>query len=370
MFHRDTFFLARLVNGSLDEQRGRDDLVRLSPIFQPVAARLLAAPAEEHQPIWDDFLAGRLRSDPVSEAALETHEPPPPAVVPEVSNPPGPLQPSPTSPEEGDAEPEPRVRLTCAVDLEPRNVDWLWPGRVPLGMITMFAGDPKLGKSFVTLAMAAAVSRGLPLPMGDLPNQPGSTILMSAEDDPARTIVRRLITAGADLNKIHVLESVFLANGSEALPSLRADIDAITAAASRLGDCRLIVVDPVSAYLKGVDDNRNAALRGVLTPLKRSPSGWVPRSYSSAISPKRLGQQQAPGVLGSIAYVGACRANHLFVADPHDPTGRRVLMLDNGGNVAPAAPTLAYVIDDCGSGPKVVWADNPVAITIEQASDP
>ena len=41
-------------------------------------------------------------------------------------------------------------------------------------------------------------------------------------------------------------------------------------------------------------------------------------------------------VLGSIAYVGACRANHLFVADPRDPTGRRVLMLDNGGNVAAA----------------------------------
>ena len=47
-------------------------------------------------------------------------------------------------------------------------------------------------------------------------------------------------------------------------------------------------------------------------------------------------------VLGSIAYVGACRANHFFVADPHDPIGRRVLMLDNGGNVAAPAKTLAY----------------------------
>ena len=53
----------------------------------------------------------------------------------------------------------------------------------------MFAGDPKLGKSYVTLAMAAALSRGLPLPMSDQPARPGSTILMSAEDDPSRTIV-------------------------------------------------------------------------------------------------------------------------------------------------------------------------------------
>ena len=83
---------------------------------------------------------------------------------------------------------------------------------------------------------------------------------------PAATIVPRLTTAGADLSKVHLLESVILANGSETLPSLRHDIDAITAAAARLGDCRLIVIDPVSAYLKGVDDNRNAvSARRVLT---------------------------------------------------------------------------------------------------------
>ena len=46
-------------------------------------------------------------------------------------------------------------------------------------MITMFAGDPKLGKSYVTLSMAAALSRGLPLPCGDQPDRPGSTILMT-----------------------------------------------------------------------------------------------------------------------------------------------------------------------------------------------
>ena len=75
-------------------------------------------------------------------------------------------------------------------------------------------------------------------------------------------------------------------------------------------------------------------------------------------------------VLGSIAYVGACRANHFFVADPHDPTGRRVLMLDNGGNVAAPASTLAYVIEDRGDGPRVEWSDEPVAITIEEALRP
>ena len=267
-------------------------------------------------------------------------------------------------------EPENRVRLTCAIDLEPREVEWLWAGRVPLGMITMFAGDPKLGKSFVTLAMAAAVSRGLPLPMSDVPKEPGSTILMSAEDDPTRTIVPRLDAAGADLTKIHVLESIILANGFETLPSLRADVDAITTAALRLGDCRLIVIDPVSAYLNGIDDHRNAALRGLLTPLKSLAEKLGAAVVLVSHAKKGGSGNGKHRVLGSIAYVGACRANHFFVADPHDPTGRRVLMVENDGNVSAPARTLAYVIEDRGKGPRVEWSDEPVAITVEESLKP
>ena len=252
---------------------------------------------------------------------------------------------------------------TCAVD-------WLWSGRVPLGMITMFAGDPKLGKSYVTLAMAAALSRGLPLPMSDRPDHPGSTILMSAEDDPARTIVPRLVAGGADLTKIHILESVIHANGSEALPSLRADIDAITAAAARLGDCRLIVIDPVSAYLKGVDDNRNAALRGVLTPLNRLAEQLGAAVVLVSHLTKAGSANGKHRVLGSIAYVGACRANHLFVADPDDSTGRRVLMLDSGSNVAPPAPALAYMIEDRDSGPRIEWCHEPVTSAVGSSLKP
>ncbi len=294
MFHRDSFFLARLVNGTLKAERGRDDLLGLSPIFQPVAARCSPrcpkSASRSGMTSWLD-VCGRTRSAMPLPRRVSRWL----AAAPRTT-PPSPLQPLPTAPEESAVEPERRARLTCAVDLEPREVEWLWSGRVPLGMITMFAGDPKLGKSYVTLAMAAAVSRGLPLPMSERPDRAGSTILMSAEDDPARTIVPRLMAAGADLAKVHILESVILANGSETFPSLRADIDAITAAAARLGDCRLIVIDPVSAYLKGVDDNRNAVLRGVLTPLNRLAERLgAAVVLVSHLTKARLGQRQASG---------------------------------------------------------------------------
>ena len=104
-----------------------------------------------------------------------------------------------------------------------------------------------MGKSYVTLSLAAAISRGAPMPFGDVPDGPASVVIMSAEDDPARTIVPRLNAAGADLSKIHTLRSVIQADGTEVMPSLDIDLRAIEDAAVRLGDCRLILIDPISA---------------------------------------------------------------------------------------------------------------------------
>lgn len=259
----------------------------------------------------------------------------------------------------------PRFKLTRASDVEVRPVLWLWGGRVPRGTLTLFAGDPKLGKSLVTVGIAAAVSRGVALPGDDPPEGPGSVILLSAEDDVSRTIVPRLAAAGAARNRVHILESVYLSDGNEALPSLRADIDSIEAAIRRVGDCRLVVVDPVSAYLAGADDHRNAELRGVLSPLK----ALAERTDVAVILVTHLNKSGGTNgkhrVTGSIAYVGACRANSLFVRDRSD--SRRVLMLPNGCNLAADPPTLAYRIADRGDGPSVEWEADPVPITAEQA---
>jgi len=364
MFVSDAFLLAKIAGCRTAIPGPGYDLSRASPALRPLAERLLAASVSERQAIWNDFLA---RCSGQAVAIVAAPEPKQePVQLPAIPS--AATTETPAAAATAPAQPERGVRMTCVGQFEPRAIEWLWADRVPLGMITMFAGDPKLGKSFVTLALAAAVSRGLALPQSDLPSRPGSCILMSAEDDPARTIAPRLVAAGADLSKIHVIESIILANGKETLPSLRADVDAISAAATGLGDCRLIVIDPVSAYLKGVDDNRNAVLRGVLSPLKN----LAERLGAAVVLVSHLNKGASANgkhrVSGSIAYVGACRANFLFVPDPRDPAGRRVLMLDNGGNLAPLAPPLAYTIEDpSGRGPQVIWSDEPVTISVEEA---
>ena len=104
------------------------------------------------------------------------------------------------------------------------------------------------------------------------------------------------MAAGADLTKVHILESVILANGFEALPSLRADIDAITAAAVRLGDCRLIVIDPVSAYLEGSRRQSQCRLaRRAHAPQDAGRAAGCRRGAGQSSHQRGLGQRQASG---------------------------------------------------------------------------
>jgi len=274
---------------------------------------------------------------------------------------------------------KPRARLIRASDIEPQAIKWLWPPRIPLGMLALFAGDPKIGKSLSAVAIIAAVSRGAPLPLDREPLVPASVILMSAEDDTARVIVPRLKAAGADLDRVHILESIILpgstlTDGERKPPTterpptiLAGDIAHIEEAAAQLGDCKLIVIDPVTAYLDGIDDHRNTALRGVLWPLKRMAERLNAAVILITHMSKGGGPQAKHRVIGSIAYVGACRANFLFVKDRDDPSHRRVLMCDNGTNLAPEVPTLSYVVEDRGDGPVIAWGTEPVAITADEA---
>lgn len=259
-----------------------------------------------------------------------------------------------------------KVKLISFQDIKEEKVEWLWYPRLPLGMVTIFAGAPKVGKTFVTLGIAASVSRGAPLPL-DGPRSPCSVIILSAEDDPARTLKPRLRAAGANMSRIHFLKSVILNDGSEALPSLLSDMEAIEVAAKDLEELKLIIIDPVTAFMDGMDDNANTKVRSVLFPLsemaKRINAAMVLVTHVNKSSTKDAQQK----VIGSIAYTAAARMNFLFTKHKDDPTKQRRLMLDNGCNLAAETPTLGYRIGDSGEGPAIQWEQDTLSITAEEA---
>jgi putative DNA primase/helicase len=348
----DAWVLGRLRTGLAEPA----DLAEASAGFEPVARRLFGAPLWDREAIADAWLADRHDAEAIRRAVIETD---PTRPAPESTGP----RPAAAPPTRNKAE------LICTADIRPKAVEWLWQDRVPLGMLTLFAGDPKLGMSYLTLTLAAAVSRGAPMPGGAVPGGPASVIIMSAEDEPARTIVPRLKAADADLSKIHILESIVMIDGHPAPPNLDTDLPAIEAAIADLGDCRLILIDPITAYLGRVDDHRNSKLRGLLARFgemaERLKAAVILVSHLSKFG----GSNGKHRVMGSMAYEGVCRSNMIFIRDRTDPTSRRVLLCDNGGNRATSPPTLAYTIQERLLGPVVVFDPEPVAITTEQALD-
>jgi hypothetical protein len=92
-----------------------------------------------------------------------------------------------------------------ASEIEPQSIQWLWPFRIAIGKQTLIAGEPGLGKSQLTIALAAAVSTGGHWPCDEGRASLGSVIILSAEDDAADTIVPRLSAAGADLDRVLIV---------------------------------------------------------------------------------------------------------------------------------------------------------------------
>jgi len=267
----------------------------------------------------------------------------------------------------GHAAPETELgpMMTCLQDVEPREVSWLWPGRIPLGRITLLVGRPGEGKSYLTAYMAARVSRGRCWPDGSACDC-GSVLLMTGEDDPADTIRPRLDAHNADCRRVHLLSAVRRVDGEgqyERLIRLD-DVDAIGQALERLGDCRLVVVDPVGSFLGGrTDAHRDNEVRAVLAPLAALAEQHGPAVLLIAHRRKASGAMADDLALGSRAFTGIARAVWHLSRDPDDKTRR--LLLPGKCNLAPEGHGLAFSI--VGKPASLRWEEAPVKLHADDA---
>lgn len=255
-----------------------------------------------------------------------------------------------------------RAVLTRLADVEPEAVEWLWPGRVPLGKITVLEGDPGLGKSTVALALAAGVSRGLPLPGGGLFG-PAPVLLLSAEDGLADTVRPRLDAAGADVRRVFSLALVI--DDAEMLPTLDGDLPRIDAAIVESG-AQFLVVDPLVAFLGGeVNSYRDQDVRRALAPLAK----MAERHRVAVLVVRHLTKGGGAASIyrggGSIGIVGAARSALLVAKDPDDEARRIVAPVKSNLSKPPAS--LAYRIEEAPNGSsRIVWEEGEVGISADQ----
>ena len=257
-------------------------------------------------------------------------------------------------------------------DVQPEPITWLWPSRIAQGKVTLIAGDPGLGKSMITVAMASHVSRGTPWPVDRSCCPQGDTIMVSAEDDPGDTIRPRLDAAGADVSRVHVLTMVSEldrdGNPRERSFNLAKDIPGLDDLLRQTPECRLVTIDPVSAYLGGTDSHNNADIRALLTPLAAMAS----RHKVAVVAVTHLNKAQQANALyrasGSLAFVAAARAAYSVTKDPDDPDRRLILPLKN--NLGDDRTGFAYTIIEADNGaPVLLWEDEPVEMTLEDLAN-
>jgi hypothetical protein len=257
-------------------------------------------------------------------------------------------------------------------DVKPEPISWLWPGRMALGKVTLISGDPGLGKSLISIALAAHVTRGTPWPVDRTHCPRGDVLMLSAEDDVADTIRPRLEAAGADVDRVHVLKVVREVERDGTLTtrgmSLRRDLDVLDDLLAKKPDIRLVVIDPISAYLGDTDSHNNADVRGLFAPLAELAS----RHRIAVASISHLNKSSGPAMYrtsGSLAFVAAARAVFAVVKDKADPARRLVLPIKN--NLGPDSTGLAYAVAQADNGaPVVAWEPEPVTISADEAMHP
>jgi hypothetical protein len=224
-------------------------------------------------------------------------------------------------------------------------------------MLTVLDGDPGLGKSTLTLDLAARVSTGRAMPDGSASRSPVGVVLLSAEDDLARTIRPRLEAADADLDRVATVELRARDGGTRAPVITAGDLRLVEEAIRTVG-AGLLVLDPLVAYLPdGIDTNRDHDVRRALAAL----SDLASRTDCAAMVVRHLRKSGAESPLyrggGSIGITAAARAVFLLARDPDDPSGDRRVLAPLKTNLGPMPPSLALrlIVDPWRTHPRLAW---------------
>jgi putative DNA primase/helicase len=254
-----------------------------------------------------------------------------------------------------------RLVLTSAADVVRKDVEWLWSGRIALGKLSVIAGDPGLGKSLLAAFLAATVSTGREWPCGEGRAPRGRVIMLMAEDDANDTIVPRLEVANADLSRVRFVDDI---NHDFDLLS---EIKTLEQEIRRFGDVRLVIIDPITAFLKST-----SVQRGVATRLQQLAAGSNTAIVVVSHMAKTARTSALNQVTGSLGLVAVARA--VFIVAREQGTDRR-LFLPAKNNLAGPRGGLAYRIEpriapNGATQSVVVWDSAPVTVSAQEALVP
>jgi len=270
------------------------------------------------------------------------------------------------------------LNTTRLSDVMTESMDWLWPNRIPANKLTIIGGDPDKGKTWLVLDLIARLTTGRRLPDGTFPtvyahyppddlNFRFQALYASAEDGKADTIRPRLDMLRGDPSRVEALNFV-LDDGKRATLDIGKHLDRLDDWLAQHPLVRLVVLDPLAAFLGRIDSHRNSDVRAVLSPVKE----LAEKRHVAIIGINHLNKSEGGRAMyrgiGSIGFVGAARSSWLVVPDPKRKDDRRFL-LPVKGNLAPENPGgLAFQVGSKACG--LLWEEGRIDLDADDSLSP
>lgn len=274
-----------------------------------------------------------------------------------------------------------RAKLTPASKIRPVAIKWLWPQWIALGKLTILAGAGGAGKTTMALSLTATLTNGGLWPDDSKNLKKGNVIIWSSEDDHADTLIPRLIAAGADLEKVHLIEGRTNQLGESEPFDPASDLDILRTAAALIGGVSLLILDPVVNLIKGDMHKANDVRRGLQGVVDFAEQMDCAVLGISHFSKGSAGTAAADRVIGSQAFSALART--VLVAGKQDNSETRVLARAKS-NIADDQGGCSYSIELCTieideghliETTKAVWGDylegsaSEILSTIESRSE-
>jgi DNA repair protein RadA/Sms len=233
------------------------------------------------------------------------------------------------------------LNLRRLSEIEAKETEWLWKLRIPLGELTVLDGNPGDNKSSLLLDLAARVSTGRGM-ADETSGVKGGVLLLLGEDSIAKTVLRRLEVAGADLTSMAVLDqSILLPRNNKELVEAAVEVKA-----------KLIIFDPLMAFL-GPDSNSDQKVRTALSPL----AAIAEKTNAAIVMVRHLNKRGGGHSLyrgsGSIGIIAATRSGLMIGRSPDNPDLRVLCHVKN--NLGRLAPSLLFEPVDVDGVPQIEW---------------
>jgi putative DNA primase/helicase len=253
-------------------------------------------------------------------------------------------------------------------NIEPEEVEWLWPGRIPVGDVSVLMGRQGDGKSTLVSRLIATVSSGGPWPDCPDDNIPGSVLILSAEESAARAIRPRLDAFHYAKGKVHIVKGVNLSDGRArgCWFSLAHDSDLLDAECKRRKDVRLIVVDPLASYMRGINGYNDVETRAYLQPMFDLAEDHDLAVLLVVHPNKNKDNDILDRASGTGAITQMARMSWYLSRDPSNKE-RRLLSLMKGNTIGSTKTAIALHYDERRM--EMTWFPDPIDLNAEDVDN-